>query len=150
VRSIRNARAEFTVDPARQIEAVIAAGREFDLLANQIDVVATLARLDRRRLVLQPTVDSKPKQALTLVSGDVEVYLPLAGMVDLEAERARLQKEISSTHQDIERAEKLLANPGFTTKAPAAVVEKERQKLSEGHDRLARLQERLRALSGDQ
>ena len=150
VRSIRNVRAEFTVDPARQIEAVIAAGREFDLLANQIDVVATLARLDRRRLVLQPTVDSKPKQALTLVSGDVEVYLPLAGMVDLEAERARLQKEISSTHQDIERAEKLLANPGFTTKAPAAVVEKERQKLSEGHDRLARLQERLRALSGDQ
>jgi valyl-tRNA synthetase len=146
VRSIRNARAEFGVDPAKQIEAIIAAGREFDLLNAQTDTLATLARLDRGRLVLRAAVAEKPQQALALVSGGVEVYLPLAGMVDLAAERARLGKEIAGVRGQIENTEKLLANDGFTAKAPANIIERERQKLAANRERLGQLEERLRTV----
>ncbi len=147
VRSIRNARSEFNVDPGRSIEAIISAGREFDLINAQQDILITLGRLDRARLTIAHSIASKPKQALALVSGDVEVYLPLAGMVDLQAEKSRLEKDITAARNEIERTEKLLANPGFTGKAPAAVVEKEQQKISDARERLGKLEQRLAALA---
>ena len=148
VRSIRNARAEFGVDPAKQIEAIIAAGRDLALVSAEADVLISLARLDRSKLVLQETIASKPQQALALVCGGVEVYLPLAGMVDLAAERARVEKDLAATRNEIERTEALLGNAGFTAKAPPVVVDRERQKLADARERLAKLEERLAAVSG--
>ncbi|MDP2974792.1 MAG: hypothetical protein Q8N45_01135, partial [Anaerolineales bacterium] len=58
-----------------------------------------------------------------------EIYLPLAGLVDLNEERARLEKELAGIQAQIERLEKLLAGD-FSSKAPAAVVQKEREKLA--------------------
>ena len=76
----------------------------------------------------------------------MECYLPLAGMVDLAAERARLEKEIAEARAEIERTGQLLANPAYVAKAPAAVVDKDRTRLAEVNDRLSRLEERLRGL----
>ena len=70
----------------------------------------------------------KPEGAAALVVGSVEIYLPLAGMVDLEQERARLEKELAEAESHIARLEKLLAG-GFAEKAPEPVVAKEREKL---------------------
>jgi len=82
-------------------------------------------------------------QAKILVLKGVEVILPLEGMVDTDAEKSRLLKEVEANQAEIARIEKLLLDESFITKAPAAVVEKERQKLSERKDKLGRLNERL-------
>jgi len=147
VRGIRNARAEYDVDPARRIAATIATGEHTDLLTSQADILAALARVDPAELHIQKTLRKKPAQAVTLVAGDAEVYLPLAGLVDLDKERTRLSNELTWVERDIARTEALLANVNFTAKAPAAVVEKERGKLVDAQARRDKLQARLKALA---
>jgi valyl-tRNA synthetase len=147
VRAIRNARAEYNVEPGRSIPASIAAGDKYDLFQSQQDVLTELAHLDAEKLRLAHTLFDKPEQALTLVVGSVEIYLPLAGMVDLAAERERLQKELAHVEQGVARSEKLLDNEGFTGKAPAEVVQKERDRLAGLQSQAAKLRERLAALA---
>jgi valyl-tRNA synthetase len=147
VRAIRNARAEYNVEPGRSIPASIAAGDKYDLFQSQQDVLTELAHLDAEKLRLAHTLFDKPEQALTLVVGGVEIYLPLAGMVDLAAERERLQKELAHVEQGVARSEKLLDNEGFTGKAPAEVVQKERDRLAGLQAQAAKLRERLAALA---
>jgi valyl-tRNA synthetase len=84
----------------------------------------------------------KPQGAASAVVSGVEIYLPLADLIDPEVERARLQKDLSEIEVQIERLEKLLSS-SFAEKAPAAVVDKERQKLATFHDTAARLREQL-------
>ncbi len=76
----------------------------------------------------------------------VEAYLPLAGLVDLEQEIARLHKAIAETEHEIQRAEGMLANEAFVTKAPEHVVQQQRDRLAEQQERRARLEARLQAL----
>ena len=79
--------------------------------------------------VLEPG-DAGPESATALV-GNMKVLIPLAGLIDKDAELARLDKEIERLRQDIARTEKKLANPSFVDKAPAAVVQKERDKMAQ-------------------
>ena len=80
------------------------------------------------------------------MSGGVEIYLPLAGMVDLERERARLEQELERLTGEMARAEKLLANESFVAKAPAAVIQKERDKLEGYRERQTKIEARLEEL----
>jgi valyl-tRNA synthetase len=129
VRSIRNLRAEKGVPPSRRITATFAGGGKNSLLVEQAEVMAALAGLDASQVEISATLKEKPENAAALVVGPVEVYLPLAGMVDLEQERARLEKELSEAESHIARLEKLLGSD-FAKKAPDAVVAKEREKLA--------------------
>jgi valyl-tRNA synthetase len=88
----------------------------------------------------------KPAGQTPLVVSGVEIYLSLAELVDTGAERERLQKELEEVQSQIARLEGLLASP-FAQKAPAPVVEKERQKLSTYIETAARLSEQLHALA---
>ncbi len=144
VRSIRNARVESGVDPAKFIRAFIIAGESKLGLEAHIEAIHTLARVHPLDIV--NTADKmklKQDQAKILVLKGVEVILPLEGMVDADAERSRLLKEVEANQAEIARIEKLLLDESFTTKAPPAVVERERQKLSDRKDKLAKLSERL-------
>jgi valyl-tRNA synthetase len=76
----------------------------------------------------------------------VTTYLPLSGLVDLEAEKQKLGRELAETEAQIERSRALLAGP-FAQRAPAAVVQREHEKLAELHDRAGSLKERLADLS---
>jgi valyl-tRNA synthetase len=129
VRSIRNLRAEKGVAPARRIPAVIAAGGRAEMLKGQSGVLAALAGLTDSGLSIHESLADKPADAAALVVGALEVYLPLAGMVDLAEEQARLEKELREAQSHIQRLEKLLAGD-FASKAPAALVQKERDKLA--------------------
>ena len=146
IRAVRNARAEYEVEPGRRIEAIIAAGDRYDLLATQRDILVSLAHLDDEKLRLAHTLVKKPDKALTLVVGGLEIYLPLAGMVDLAAERERLTKEVEALSAVIARSEGLLANEDFTRKAPVHVVDREKEKLTANRERKAKLEERLKSL----
>jgi valyl-tRNA synthetase len=129
VRSIRNLRAEKSVAPSKRIDASIAAGWKADLLNEQSKVLASLAGLSESELNIAPLLADKPQDAVALVVGSVEIYLPLAGIVDLAEEKARLQKELKEAESHIQRLEKLLAGD-FANKAPAHLVAKEREKLA--------------------
>ncbi|MFH1085816.1 MAG: class I tRNA ligase family protein, partial [Chloroflexota bacterium] len=147
VRAIRNARTEYDVEPARRISAAIAAGANEPLLRSLAGELVALARIDAARLTIAAALEAPPEKALALVVPGYQCYLPLAGLADLERERARIQGELDALERELARTEKLLANPGFTGKAPEAVVLKEREKLVEFAARRATLAERLAALS---
>ena len=83
---------------------------------------------------------------MTLAVGGVTVYLPLAGLVDLAAERGRLQKEIEGLEGQLRKIEGLLNNPGFVNKAAANVVERERTRQRELQEKHAQLAQRLAGL----
>jgi valyl-tRNA synthetase len=148
VRAIRNARAEYGVEPSRAIAATVLAGQKRDLVMAHADILTRLARIDPDRLSIERTLAEKPGKALALVVSGYEVFLPLAGLVDLDRERSRLTAELSSLQRDLARAEELLANPGFVSKAPPEVVQKEQAKLEDYRQRQHKLEERLHAIEG--
>ncbi len=144
IRRIRNARAEQGVEPGRYIPALIAAGEKLALMETQRPLLAALARLDDDELTIAATV-TPPAQAVTLALGPITCYLPLSGMVDLSAERARLEKEDAELDAQIKRLNGLLNSP-FAEKAPEAVVQKEREKLAGLEAGRREIRERLAAL----
>jgi valyl-tRNA synthetase len=130
VRAIRNLRSEKKLQPNKRIHATIVARTALHVLQDQYRSIAALACLDPQGFILVDNLPKKPREGTaSLVVSGVEIFLPLADLVDVETERARLQKELSEVQSQIERLEKLL-NSDFAQKAPVAVVEKERQKLA--------------------
>src|SRR5690606_37805974 len=110
----------------------------------QKPVLCFLARRDENELVVAETA-VPPDQAIIVSLGEITVYLPLAGMVDLDKERERLSKELADLAQQIARLTGLLNSP-FAQKAPEAVVEKERAKLADLQASQAELSARLASL----
>jgi valyl-tRNA synthetase len=146
VRAIRNVRAEYEVPPSRRIAALVSAGEQVAMLQENLPLLARLANLDLNALQVESTVPA-PDKAVTLAIGGVTTYLPLAGLVDLAAERVRMQKEIDNIDKQVQRIEGTLGNAGFVSKAPAKVIEQERNKLAELQAKREQLAARLTELA---
>jgi valyl-tRNA synthetase len=145
VRAIRNVRAEKKVTPGKPISATLVSVNHSHILQQQAETIASLAHLDRRSLMIAPSIPAKPEGCIALVVGPVEIYLPLAGLVEVTEERRRLEMELNETERQIERLEKLLASE-FAQKAPAAVIKKERDRL-EGYREIAgKLRAQIRSI----
>jgi valyl-tRNA synthetase len=129
VRSIRNLRAENNVKANRRVPAILVSSEHNRLLTQQAGLLASLAYLDGSQLSIHASLESKPEDSIVGVVSSVEVYLPLAGLVARAEDQARLEKELALTNSQIERLEALLASD-FASKAPEAVVAKEREKLA--------------------
>ncbi|MEZ4734680.1 MAG: valine--tRNA ligase [Caldilineaceae bacterium] len=147
VRAMRNARSEYNVEPARRIAAQINAGEYVAMLQANLPLLLALARLDDNAVQIAQDLPA-PEKAVTLAVGGVTVYLPLAGLVDLAAERQRLQKELDGLAGQLRKIEGLLNNPGFVNKAAANVVERERNRQRELQEKHTQLTERLAELDG--
>jgi len=145
VRAIRNVRSEYNVEPGRRIPTSISAGEFTALIQEQLPLLASLARLAGEQVAVATDLPA-PDKAVTLATSGVTVYVPLAGLVDLDAERIRIQKEIDNLSKQIDRSETLLANQGFVAKAPPEVLERERNKVEELRGRRQQLSERLAGL----
>jgi valyl-tRNA synthetase len=145
VRAIRNLRAEKNVPPSRLLPATLAAGEQMKMILTQVPILATLAQLDPGKLEVCDSLSEKPAGYVALVVGPVEIFLPLSGLVDLGEERNRLGKALAEVEGQIERLEKLLASP-FAEKAPAEVVQKEREKLSGFRETAGKLKAQLEGL----
>jgi valyl-tRNA synthetase len=144
VRGFRNLRAEYNVTPGKRIPALIAAGDAAAWLDAQRPLLCSLAKLDANQLTIQPTIQP-PDQSATVVVGDVVGYLPLAALVDLDAERERLAKDLADIEGRIARSQGLLGGD-FAQKAPDHIVQRERDKLADLQAEQAKLKERLAAL----
>ncbi|MDQ5851933.1 MAG: class I tRNA ligase family protein, partial [Chloroflexota bacterium] len=146
VRGIRNARNEANVEASRWIEAIIAGGTKTEMIERERAVISRLARIAPDKLQIVETLAAKPQGAAALVAGTAEVYLPLAGLVDLAEERARLRKELERVEADVARREARLANTSFTSRAPAAIVQGERDLLQAAVATAAKLREQVATL----
>ncbi|WP_394427170.1 valine--tRNA ligase [Vreelandella stevensii] len=128
--AVRNIRAEMNIAPGKPLDVLLTKGQPED--AERLDqnrrFLAKLAKLESVTWLANP--DEAPLSATQLV-GDMEVLVPMADLIDKDAELARLAKEIDKQDKLIGGIEKKLDNDGFIAKAPVAVVEKERAKLAE-------------------
>jgi len=148
VRAIRNARTEAEVEPGRWIAARVIAGEHTAAFEASRRELASLARIDEGQLTIVAASTEPPAGAMTVVAGDIVALLPLAGLIDLDAERARLQREIGDAESERQRAERQLANASFVAKAPPPVVEVQRKRLSTATEQIAVLERRLAELGG--
>jgi valyl-tRNA synthetase len=149
ITGIRNLRNEYRVEAARWIEITIVAGAEAAMLAQQAPLISRLTRADPQRLDIVEHLPQKPADAAALVIGAIEVFSPLAGLVDLAAERERLSKELQKAEAEVEHRTQKLANESFVQKAPEAVVQRERDNLAQAQAATERLRERLASLPAD-
>ena len=148
VHGVRNLRAEYRVDPGRWVPATIVAEEgDVDFYRSVAAVIGDLPGSRLRPIEVVDRLEATMERAATVVAGRVALYVPLAGMVDIPRERARLEREREDALAEIDRAETLLSRPGFVEKARADVVDRERQKLAGLRGRLAKLDERLAALA---
>ena len=143
VTDVRALRGEMNVPPSAKPPLTFvspdAAGAE--RIARHRDLILTLARV-----ASLDTADAAPAGAVTLVAGGTTVALSLAGIIDLAAERGRLEKEIAAFDSDIGHVNKKLGNPNFVSRAAPEVVEEQRAKLAEAEAGKAKLQAALTRL----
>ncbi|XGA79425.1 valine--tRNA ligase [Halomonas sp. CH40] len=128
--AVRNIRAEMNIAPGKPLDILLTKGKPEDAerLESNRHFLAKLAKLESATWLANP--DDAPLSATQLV-GDMEVLVPMADLIDKDAELKRLAKEIDKQDKLISGIEKKLGNEGFIAKAPKAVVEKERGKLAE-------------------
>ncbi len=140
ITAIRNLRAEYDIAPSKGLEVMIKVANEKDaarIEANKV-VLNSLAKLDSLTVLAD---DAETPACATKLVGQSELMIPMAGLIDKDAELARLDKEVKKTHGEIKRIEGKLANEGFVAKAPEAVIAKEREKLVGYQETLAKLEE---------
>ena len=142
IRSIRNKRREFKVESSKRIPAQIDAGELLSAISSHAQTIQTLAKIEPITFGdssgKSPVWGDAMSLGLILQRG-IKVSIPLKDMFDLEAERKRLQREIEQSQAEVARLEARLKDQDFLTRAPAAVVDKERQKLAAIKDKLERL-----------
>jgi valyl-tRNA synthetase len=145
--AVRTVRARYNIPPKQGISVVIRTQAETDvqLLDAEFVYLNALAGIDSYVAGMNA---SKPAHAVTVVAGGMEVYVPLEGLVDLDAERVRVAKELAAAAEDLAKVERKLANEGFLAKAAAEVIAKDRAKEAELADRVAALREQLDELEG--
>ncbi len=146
VRAIRNARTEYNVKPEKRTAAMVIAGEHAPVFEAHRAELCMLARLEEAGLVVLESVQVAPQKALPLVLGAVTIYLPFAQMVDIEAEKARLSNELAQVEAMLAKSENLLASE-FSQRAPAAVVQRERDKLADLKTKQEKLGSELEAIS---
>ena len=153
-RKIRNARAEYNVEPGKRISAVIvASGDVLGVLKTEVKSLIALARLDPEQVLMLEANSAEAKDAMQqesvhlVVQDGVDAYLPMSGLIDPVKERLRLQKQNEKLTNEIKKLSSRLESAGFTDKAPPDVVEKAKSELAELQEQAAKVQSSLSALS---
>ncbi|PWW35447.1 MULTISPECIES: valine--tRNA ligase [Paenibacillus] len=147
IRAVRNIRAEVNVPMSKKIELMVK--------ANNAETSSIIERNSHyiKRFCNTSEFDSgldlsSPDKAMTAVITGAELYLPLAGLIDIDQEVARLEKELQNLEGEVLRVEKKLANEGFVAKAPAKVIEEERAKQADYSDKRDKVIARIKELKG--
>ncbi|MCY3030242.1 valine--tRNA ligase [Aerococcus sp. Group 1] len=142
IRSIRTARNENNVAPSKPIAIHVKANSQeiLTMLEENKEYINRFANPSELEMALDTEI---PDQAMTLFFSDGEIYLPLAGFIDIDEEIQRLEAELAKWASEVERVDKKLANQGFVNNAPADLVEKERQKGQDYQQKYQATKERL-------
>jgi valyl-tRNA synthetase len=143
---VRNIRAEMNVDAKLAVPLRIATTDPelTALLSGARDYVFKLAQVSQMEVVSQPSGD---KLAARAVAGGMDIEVPLAGLIDVEAEAARLKKELEKAQREIDNLQRKLSQASFVERAPKEVVEENRRRLADYQDQAAKLADGLKRLS---
>jgi valyl-tRNA synthetase len=136
---VRRIRSEMDINPSKLLPVLLQNGSELDQnrLAKHQQIVRSLARIEA--ITWLNNEDNAPESATALV-GEMRVLIPLAGLIDKEAELKRLTKEIEKIRKDYDKSLAKLQNPQFTDRAPAEVVQKEQQRVAEMQASISQLE----------
>jgi len=141
VTALRNIRGEMNIPPSKKINVFL---KTSEVSERQIDYIKKLAKVEQLQAGESVT---KPKASASIIIKSAEIYVPLEGLIDLNVERQRLQKEITRLEGSLAGIEKKLSNEKFVNSAPADVVEKERTKQRDWQENLGKLKEILENLN---
>lgn len=146
VGAVRHIRGTMRIPPGKRVDVVCKTNSEEAraILTSVQDYMKALGRIEN--LTLGEAVE-RPAASASAVVGDVEIFVPLAGVIDLTVERQRLEKEIGGLEKALGGLEKKLSNAGFLNNAPAEVVTKEREREREYRETLSKLRGNLAVLS---
>jgi valyl-tRNA synthetase len=141
ITAIRNIRGEMNIPPGKKINLII---KSSEVSTHQIDYIKKLAKVDETSIGADV---EKPKASASAIVKNMELYIPLEGLIDLDKERERLEKEIIRLEGSLIGIEKKLANEKFINNAPKEVVRKEKTKQRDWTENLNKLREILSNLN---
>lgn len=147
IRAVRNIRAEVNVPMSKKIELLIKPSAEemLNILARNEHYIARFCNTSHYEASLHIAA---PDKAMSAIVTGAELFLPLAGLIDIAQEIARLEKELEHYNKEVERVEKKLANEGFVAKAPAKVIEEETNKKADYTEKRNKVIARIAELKG--
>ena len=139
---IRNIRNNMNVHPSRKSKLIVVTENYKDLINESESILNKLGFAES--IELKNNKDGIPSNAVSVVTDGIEVFMPFEDLVDLEAEKERLQNEKTKLESEVARATKMLSNPGFVNKAPEAKINEEKAKLAKYQEMLDSVNERLK------
>ncbi|MEI6288404.1 MAG: valine--tRNA ligase [bacterium] len=140
ISTIRNLRAENKIEPVKLVKVVMMTKSKEALINEQVAIIKKLARVEDLQIIEN---NQKPENSISAIAGEVQIFLLLTGLVDVSAEKIRLEKEVSETEQYIEMLSKKLANTEFVQNAPPKVVDLEKEKLAKAHEKMIKLKQQV-------
>ncbi len=142
---IRNIRTNMNVHPAKKSTLIFVTENDEEMIIDSQEFIKKLGFADK--IIVQGNKKNIPQNAMSVLSEELEVYLPFDELVDLEEEKKRLQGEKQKLEAEVERASKMLSNPGFVNKAPENKIKEEKEKLERYKQMLENVEERLSKLA---
>jgi len=144
VKGVRNTRTEYNVDPGRRISTIANAGSSAEDLSANTYIFQRLCNIEDIAILTETS--GEPENSASVVAGNITLYLPLEGMLDIEAECKRLNNKKDDVTSQLSRTENMLNNENFVNKARPDVVQRERDRLAELQAELTQINERLASL----
>ena len=141
---IRNLRTNLNVHPSKKSKLIFVTNMAKQMLEECKPMIQKLGFASE--IQIQESKENIPQNAMSVLADGMEVYLPFEDLVDVEAEKQRLQTEKERLISEVQRAEKMLSNPGFVNKAPESKINEEKEKLAKYQDMLAKVEERMKSL----
>lgn len=143
IAAIRALRADYKIEPAKRISVELYGGTKTKFLEEEAGIIRHLARIEN--LVIKKS-GAKPEWSAGTMAGGVEIYLPLAGLVDVDKEKARLGKDLAEAEKYLAVLENKLANKSFTANAPKELVEGEEGKMAAQREKIKKIKEQVKSL----
>ena len=141
---IRNLRTNLNVHPSKKSKLIFVTKTANNMLKESSAMIQKLGFANE--IDIQENKENIPQNAMSVLADGIEVYIPFEELVDLEAEKQRLQGEREKLLSEVARGEKMLSNPGFVNKAPEAKINEEKAKLAKYKEMLEKVEERLKSL----
>ena len=138
--ALRNTRAEMSVPPSKKIKLYVIP-TDIQMFGKVSSYFTKLANISE--LVIISDKNDVPEKSIALIADGIEMFVPFGDLVDMEKEKERLNKEIATTKQEIEKSNGMLGNENFVNKAPEKLVNAEREKLAKAKEKLEKLMDKL-------
>ncbi|MFA5449599.1 MAG: valine--tRNA ligase [Clostridia bacterium] len=143
IRSVRNLKAEMNVPPSKKVKIYVLS-EDAEFIKENLAYIYKLANIEDAKFIINKEEISEKTAGIVL--DGAEIFVPMGDLIDTDKEIARLSKEADKARAELERSEKMLANAGFVSKAPQALIDKEKAKVEESKEILEKLITRIAEL----